>query len=183
MIVEVYFFGGFKASQSDMQVWAASAKAQQGNIDFTAYYWFEEKKRDKAIAAIKASKADKIYIVGHSSGCADANAVDTALGKNTGNVVLVALDGFVPNGKQLARTSTQVWSALGPNGEPSWNYEIVHDAVGTRLTVNYPPNCTRKWPLHFSLVNANATDSTVKDPPDHLTTGYASCKAFLKWLC
>jgi hypothetical protein len=34
------------------------------------------------------------------------------------------------------------------------------------------------WALHFSLVNAAATDSTVKS----IATGYAQCRANLVWL-
>jgi hypothetical protein len=187
MIVEVYFFGGWKASPIDMHDWAATAAAQQPGIDFTAFHWFEKDKVKKAITAIKASKADAIYIVGHSSGCENANDVDrAAVGTGKGlvdpkKVVLVALDGFVPDSKQLGRASTQVWSALGPGDEPSWNYDKLK-YLGTRLTIHRSPWCTKVWPLHFSLVNANATDTLVKDPPAHLTTGYAGCNAFLKWL-
>jgi hypothetical protein len=186
MIVEVFFFGGYLATEPQMHDWAATAKAQQAGIDFTAYHWHEKDKEEKAIAAIKASKADAIYIVGHSSGCANANAVDrAAVGTGKGLVDpnkarLVALDGFVPDGKQLGRPNTQVWSALGPNDEPSWNYDKLK-YLGARLTINYSRWCTRKWPLHFSLVNANATDGLVKEGA-HLTTGYDGCKAFLKWL-
>ncbi len=58
----VFFFGGYLASKSDMDVWVASAKAQQPKIDFTAYHWSEKDKEKKAVAAIKASKTDTIYI-------------------------------------------------------------------------------------------------------------------------
>ncbi|MEZ5577380.1 MAG: hypothetical protein R3F44_17825 [Candidatus Competibacteraceae bacterium] len=118
----VLFFGGWRATPADMQAWQGSAKAQRSNVDFDAIPWPSGAASDassaisvftkrggykSAIAALQSSKADKIYIVGHSSGCAIANAVDAGLTDHS-NIVLVALDGFVPNRKQLARQSTQV---------------------------------------------------------------------------
>ncbi len=176
----VYFFGGYLASKTDMDVWVASAKTQQAKIDFIAYHWTEKDKEKKAVAAIKASKADKIYIVGHSSGCANANAVDKAL-KDTSKVKLVALDGFAPEKVQRDRSNTQVWAAV--NGAfISRNHKDLKDLLGNKLEEFHArKDCTTKWALHFSLVNANASDSVVKEPPHHLATGYAQCKANLCW--
>jgi hypothetical protein len=188
----VYFFGGYQATKDDVLAWCASAKAQKPTVEFTVYPWpsgagageksavagfTDSGQYDKAVAAIKASKARTIYIVGHSSGCAIANAVDQGLA-DTGKVALVALDGFAPNPKQLSRESTQVWGAEC-DGVRSMNYP---GPSGGRRKVYQAKACKKKWPLHFSLVNAAATDSTVKDPPYHLTTGYAGCVANLAWL-
>ena len=118
----VFFFGGYLATPDDMKAWKASAQAQESDVAFTAYpwprgtHWSRDSAvatarssglHDEALAAIKASRAGKTYVVGHSSGCAIANAVDKAL-EDTGKVVLVALNGFSPDPRQLERLSTQV---------------------------------------------------------------------------
>ncbi|MCP5450590.1 MAG: hypothetical protein H6972_08620 [Gammaproteobacteria bacterium] len=215
----VLFFGGWRATPADMQAWQGSAKAQRSNVDFDAIPWPSGAASDassaisvftkrggykSAIAALQSSKADKIYIVGHSSGCAIANAVDAGLTDHS-NIVLVALDGFVPNRKQLARQSTQVWAArtlklpfltLSANCVPkkgeqaddkciSRNYRGLKNAVGSRLQVYFAaPDCTTKWALHFSLVNSAANDKLVtgKTSVDIVAKGYSQCIANLVWL-
>jgi hypothetical protein len=146
MSTYVVFFGGYKASQTDMKVWLGSAKAQKSSIEFSAFPWphgadsgassavttfTKSGQYDAAVAAIKASGADSIYIVGHSSGCAIANAVDRSL-KDHSNVVLVALDGFGPDRKQLARSTTQVWAAVCGDAK-SRNYKSLKNLVGCKL--------------------------------------------------
>ena len=94
MSTYVLFFGGYRATITDMKVWQGSAKAQKSDVEFDAIPWpsgasytassavgvFTKTGGYKAaIAAIQSSKADQIYIVGHSSGCAIANAVDAGL--------------------------------------------------------------------------------------------------------
>ncbi len=184
----VVFFGGYQATQSNMDAWLSSAKGQRPNIEFSAFSWphgagsgansavatFTKSGQYKsAVAAIQASKADKIYIVGHSSGCAIANAVDKGL-KDTSKVVLVALDGFTPDSGQLIRSSTQVWGAVCGDVK-SMNYPGL---AGGRRKVYEAKDCKSKWALHFSLVNAAATDSLVKS----IATGYVQCWANLAWL-
>jgi hypothetical protein len=191
MSTYVLFIGGYHATQTDMNVWLGSAKAQQPDVDFDALPWPPGAGADangavssftkagqygSAITAIESSGADRIYIVGHSSGCAIANAVDRGL-KDHSNVVLVALDGFSPNGKQLARPSTQVWAAVCGDVK-SRNYKALKEAVGARLQVYKATDCKTMWALHFSLVNAAASDKVVKD----IRTGYAQCRANLVWL-
>ena len=195
MITYVLFFGGYRATITDMKVWQGSAKAQKSDVEFDAIPWpsgasytassavgvFTKTGGYKAaLAAIQSSKADQIYIVGHSSGCAIANAVDAGL-KDPSNVVLVALDGFVPDRKQLARQSTQVWAAESGTAK-SKNYKDLKDAVGSRLQV-YPAaaDCTTPWALHFSLVNSAANDKVVTGK-DLIAKGYSQCKANLVWL-
>jgi hypothetical protein len=189
MSIEVFFFGGSRASEPDMQAWAATAKVQRPNMDFNAFHWIETDKEKKAVAAIKASKADVIFIVGHSSGCANANAVDNSVYKSvkdTKQVVLVALDGFAPVGDQGKRSSTQIWSAANPddtfkNFHKAKNYDDMKSVAGPLLRV-YPvgrTDCTSRWGLHFSLVNTRAKDTT---DPDPIPTGYARCHANLCWL-
>jgi hypothetical protein len=52
------------------------------------------------IKKIEDSHADNIYIVGHSSGCAIANKVNSLLKGDHKNITLVDLDGFAPSGDQ-----------------------------------------------------------------------------------
>ncbi len=189
--VSVLFFGGYKATLTDMNIWLGSARAQRQDVEFDAFPWphgadssaesavgafTKGKKRDSVVADIESSDADLIYIVGHSSGCAIANAVDRSL-KGHGNIRLVALDGFTPGRDQLARLDTQVWAATCGTAT-SRNYNALRKAVGSRLQVYAATDCKTVWALHFSLVNAAASDRTVKSVP----SGYAQCKANLMWL-
>ena len=121
----VFYFGGYQASEHDIAVWLRSARAQQPRVEFIGFPWTggasaradsavktfsKHGKYDLVIDDIQGNGADTIFIVGHSSGCAIANAVDAGL-EWTENIVLVALDGFTPNKYQLDRDTTQVWGA------------------------------------------------------------------------
>jgi hypothetical protein len=188
MSVSVYFFGGYHASQQDIDKWLASAKQQAPNMEFLGFPWPDgapswpekdvitgaRKLIKFAIETIKecSANAEKIYILGHSSGCAIANQVDRELQKT--NIVLVALDGYSPREDQLKRTSTQVWGA-DCQDKKSKNYP--GPSMG-RQQIYHATNCTELWSLHFSLVNANASNSSVHGIP----TGYFNCKANMCWL-
>jgi len=189
MSASVFFFGGFNAKQNQIDAWVQSAKQQKPDIAFTGYPWTSgpssypadsvvngSKKSGQyksAVDAIQACSADKIYMVGHSSGCAIANAVDKGL-KDTSKGVLVALDGFTPDGDQLKRSSTQVWGAMCGK-VTSKNFP---GPAGGRRKVYQATDCKSLWALHFSLVNAAATDKLVNS----IQTGYAQCEANLVWL-
>ena len=73
------------------------------------------------------------------------------------------------------RPSTQVWAAVCGNTK-SLNYP--KGQVGGRLNVYEATDCKKLWALHFSLVNAAATDGTVHG----IATGYFQCRANLVWL-
>jgi hypothetical protein len=103
MTILVVFFGGYnnKSSKTDMDLWLASARKQRDNVVFEAFPWPDGlnksgdddavngfKQFDAAIKMIEDSHADKIFIVGHSSGCAIANAVNSRLGSDHKNVTL-----------------------------------------------------------------------------------------------
>jgi hypothetical protein len=192
MSIYVLFFGGYQSTQPDVNSWLGSARAQRKDVVFDAVPYpagagagghsavsafANGDQYDGVITQIGTSGADQTYIVGHSSGCAIANAVDRDLIDHS-HITLVALDGFVPDHKQLARPSTQVWSAVGGDGT-ALHYKDLKDSVGSRLQV-YPAasNCTTRLALHFSLVNAAATDKIVGS----IKTGYRHCKANLVWL-
>jgi hypothetical protein len=189
MSTSVYFFGGYEASQTDIDLWLRSTKQQKPNIAFFGFPWPDDTPSTPADSVVKGSKksgqyksaldaiqacsADKIYIVGHSSGCAIANAVDNGL-KDKSKVVLVSLDGFTPDSEQLKRSSTQVWGAMC-DGVKSRNY---HGGLGSRLKVYQATDCKTEWALHFSVVNAAATDKLVPTRQK----GYFQCLANLVWL-
>ncbi len=183
----VFYFGGFHASDLDIESWLRSARVQKPAVDFTGFPWPKGANAD-ADSAVKAfSKhgkfdaviediqgcADTIFIVGHSSGCAIANAVDAGL-EWTENVVLVALDGFRPSDDQLDRETTQVWGATCGDVK-SRNFPGL--AKGRRK-IFAATNCKSMWALHFSLVNANSEDGLV----DSIANGYAKCRANLLFL-
>jgi len=78
------FFGGYKAKPEQVDRWLASARKQKPGIEFGVRPWptgaatssgddgiknFKTTGQfDSLVTALKASPADKIYIVGHSSG-------------------------------------------------------------------------------------------------------------------
>jgi hypothetical protein len=190
MSTSVYFFGGYLASRKDIDAWLGSAKQQSPSMDFLGFPWPSNTPSAPETAVVDGSRgsglfqfavetirecsedADKIYLIGHSSGCAIANAVDRELKKT--NVVLVALDGFRPKAEQLERKSTQVWGAEC-EGQKSLHYPSPSQKG---RQIYFATNCKELWALHFSLVNANATDKTVRD----IFTGYYNCKANMAWL-
>jgi len=189
----VFFFGGFQATQKDVDSWKGSAAAQRSDVSFESFPWppsiwhFDDDEHAvkavkgdgtlaKAITAISAHKDDIVFVVGHSSGCAIAIAVDQGL-SYAGNINLVLLDGYRTIGAQ--RPSTQIWSAR--NGKhTAWNYPRKGNFQG-RLKVWTGRNCTNEWSLHFSLVNTATSDQTVSGHKD-LAKGYEGCRANLCWL-
>jgi hypothetical protein len=184
----VFYFGGFNASQDDIDKWVRSARQQKPTIAFTGYRWESgpaswpaetvvkgSKKTGQfqwANDAIQASGAEKVYLVGHSSGCAVANALDKDLADP--RIVLVALDGYRPEPDQLKRPSTQVWGAEC-DGVKSKNYP---GPSAGRRRIYQAKNCKKLWALHFSVVNAAANDAKVRS----IATGYHNCEANLEFL-
>jgi hypothetical protein len=199
----VLFFGGWQSSLANIKAWTASAMKQNPGIMFDGYPYpdgasadgetavnaFRDNKAHgyaEAIKKIEGSKSDVIYIVGHSSGCAIANAVDAGL-KDHSKITLVALDGYCPSAKQLARPGTQVWVAESSTGR-SLHYKDLQDSVKDYDLKNKDwvwvniykasANCSTKLALHFSLVNLASSDGLVKHIPD----GYNDCNANLSFL-
>ena len=194
MKIYVVFIGGFQSSKTDMQLWLTSATTQRGDVDFDAYPFpairhadaksavagFEDQ-FDDIIKKIEGSDADRIFIVGHSSGCAIANELNSRITGDHKNITLVDLDGFAPSPGQVKKSSLQVWSAEGAKGGQS----LHHDDWGrlqSQLQVYTAASATNKWSLHFSLVNTAATDAIKSSSDDDLKKGYAGCIANLCWL-
>ena len=197
MSVCAVFFGGFRAKQEQVDLWLASARKQKPGIEFGVRPWpsgaaksdgdvgvsvFKQTGQfDSLVAALKASAADKIYIVGHSSGCAIANEVDRALkgSKVASKLVLVSLDGYRPDADQLKRDNTQVWGAVSGTHK-SYRYPKPDEKL--KLGKNFhdykaKTDITTEFALHFSLVNTVVTNDT-----GNLKHGYDDCQANLKWV-
>jgi hypothetical protein len=191
------FFGGYKAKQEHVDRWLASARKQKPGIEFSVRPWpsgaaksdgkvgvdvFRQTGQfDSLVAALKASPADKIYIVGHSSGCAIANEVDRAFkgSKVASKLVLVSLDGYRPDEDQLKRDNTQVWGAVS-GAHKSYHYPKPDEK--RKLGKNFKEytaktGVTTEFALHFSLVNTAVTNDT-----GNLEQGYDNCEANLKWV-
>lgn len=189
MSTAVFYFGGFNASKEDIEFWLKSARQQKPDVAFGGYKWESGPKSSPGETVVKGAMksgqlqwatddievctADKIYIVGHSSGCAVANALDKAL-KDTSRIALVALDGYSPDEDQLKRSTTQVWGAKC-DGKTSKNYP---GPSRGRRRIYEAKNCYSLYALHFSVVNANAKDGKVHS----IATGYLDCKANLAFL-
>jgi hypothetical protein len=203
MSAYVLFFGGYKATISDIKAWTDSAIKQKPGVTFDGYPYPDGASADggeavkaftnskthdyaTAIKKIEASKSDVIYIVGHSSGCAVANAVDAGLKDHT-QIILVALDGYAPSNAQLARPSAQVWVAESDTGR-SLHYMDLQDRikdynlkakVKTQVKIyKAAANCSTRLSLHFSLVNLSSSDTLVQ----HIPNGYKDCQANLTWI-
>ena len=199
MSTSVFFIGGYQARPEHIDKWVKSAQVLKPSVAFRAFPWpvkssgkdvtswppedivqgwKDTKRYQPVVDAVKACKADKIYIVGHSSGCAVSNAVDDEL-NDPKRIVLVALDGVTPD-DAYNRPDLRMWAA--ENGlHQSRNFPGMKAAAREKLKVHTAKaGCTTIWALHFSLVNANATDKLLND--DALKNGYNDCEANLAWL-
>jgi pimeloyl-ACP methyl ester carboxylesterase len=188
MKTHVVFFGGFQSSQPDMDLWLASAQQVCPGVIYNAFPYPAhasfarnaaangfDSQYDDVLATIANVGADSLFIVGHSSGCAIANELNSRLpGDHKGRVTLIDLDGFSPWHHQIKGSDHQVWSAVesGGNGK-SVNWDASHRIFPSG-------SATQPWSLHFSLVNMAATD--IIDINTYPRLGYAGCIANLYWL-
>jgi hypothetical protein len=187
MSIYAVFFGGYRASLTDMGLWQTSAEQQRGDVKFDAFPYPGHadssdtgavngfrKQFDEVIKKIEESGADTLFIVGHSSGCAIANELNSRMKGDHGRITLVDLDGFAPSGDQIKKSSVQAWCAEGAGGKG----QSLHWAQGKKKFI--AASATTVWSLHFSLVNTAATDAITKD--NYGSKGYAGCIANLCWL-
>jgi hypothetical protein len=187
MRIHVVFLGGFLASQPDVDQWKTSAAQQRSDVTFDACPYPAnagasrqnavdgfESQFDVVLKRIDAVGADALFIVGHSSGCAIANELNSRFKGDHSHTTLVDLDGFAPFDIQIKKSSVQAWSAEGSKGGTSYNW-----AKGHKIFVS--ASATQEWSLHFSLVNTAATDAITKDNY-YKGKAYAGCIANLCWL-
>jgi len=199
MSIYVVFFGGWHASSTDMELWRTTANNQRKDVTFDAIPFPSphadaihavgafEKKFAGVIKEIKDSGADTIYIVGHSSGCALANELNSRIGGDHSHITLVTLDGFAPDDDQINGSNTVVWSAISNKLKPaekgrkpkpyvSLNHDVLQKRYGSALQ-EWHSDAIGVWALHFSVVNSAASDKI-----EDASTGYAGCVANLMWL-
>src|SRR5262245_22635803 len=187
MGIYVVFFGGYQASGTNMDLWKSSADTQRGDVTFDAFPYPGHadssdtgavngfgKQFDGVIKKIEESGADTLFIVGHSSGCAIANELNSRMKGDHSHITLVDLDGFAPSADQIKKSSVQAWCAEGTGGKG----EALHWAQGKIKFI--AASATTVWSLHFSLVNTAATDAITKH--NYGSKGYAGCIANLCWL-
>jgi ABC-type branched-subunit amino acid transport system substrate-binding protein len=198
--VEVFFFGGFRASEADMKVWQDSAEGQRPGVTFHTFPWPPAAPSDDPTKIVNAFKdfnavvrqidesdADVVYVVGHSSGAAIAKAIQHKV-KNQDQVVLVDLDGFAPDRDQLgADQSTQVWVANNAAGKKSMNSSgLDTKRFADNIHRDTAPFASTPRALHFSLVNAIIDDERIhrgEREKNWTRYGYRpTCVANLSWL-
>ncbi len=187
MSIYVVFIGGYNSSQPDMDLWKTSAQQQRSDVTFCAYPFPAnggasrngavqgfDKQFDDVVQNIDNSGADAIFIVGHSSGCAIADEINSRVKSDHKKITLVDLDGFSPLPDQVKGSTVQVWSAEGTGGKG----KSVNWAKGHKIY--FSPSATKEWSLHFSLVNTAATNAITHD--NYKSKGYAGCMANLCFL-
>jgi len=188
MSIHAILFGGYQATQPQVDLWKTSAQQQRNDVTFDAcpYPNTKDASRAGAVAAfgdklfdamkwrIEDVGADTLFIVGHSSGCAIADELNSRIAGDHSNITLVDLDGFGPLPGQVKGSSVQAWSAEGAGGKgKSYNW-----SSGAKKFIS--SSATQVWSLHFSLVNTAATDKITKETYPQI--GYAGCVANLCWL-
>ena len=177
MSIYAVFFGGYHASRPNMDAWKISAEKQRGDVKFEACPYPEhvgsgrksavhgfEKQFDAVIKMIADYGADTLFIVGHSSGCAIADELNSRLDGDHSHITLVDLDGFAPTADQIKKSKVEAWYAEGARGGRSYNW-----AKGNKMFI--AASATHEWSLHFSLVNTAATNAITKDT--YREKGYA----------
>lgn len=187
----IFYFGGAQATEDEVLAWKRSVLEQVPGpmlirTQVFVYPWPKSVSAvhpvvpsfalDVLVATVLSVDDDKIYIVGHSSGCYFSNLVAQLLFHNYPHKKfhLICLDGFLPSADVLSLPETQVWTAKYGDYK-SLNYDAMSHVKNFHV---YTPKheITGTWGLHFSLVNTNANSSTV------IHTGYVNCEANLSFL-
>jgi hypothetical protein len=186
-MLRIYYFGGYHATQQNVDAWKASVEEQLLEVDVIAFpypdgastsplpTWGTDNVDKWADRIAHQSDVEETIIIGHSSGCQLSNAVARELMQVSDSFRLIALDGFCPSPELLAMPKTMVWSAEC-RGVKSRNYVYCQNKAGPRFHV-YQAKVQEQWPLHFSLVNVNVSD----DHPS-LLQGYVNCRANIEVL-
>ena len=187
MSVHAVFIGGFQSTQPQVDLWKVSAQQLRNDVTFDAFSYpatkdysdsgavhgFGKTGFDAAIQRINDVGADRLFIVGHSSGCAIANELNFRLPKSK-SITLVDLDGFVASRHKKQDSDLEPWCAQGDGGK---GHSLWWAAEKNKFTSS---SATKTWSLHFSLVNLAATDKITHD--NYKEIGYAGCVANLCWL-
>lgn len=194
----VIFFGGYKAKKSQVDCWAAGARAAASAHSFLAYPWPEGvnttgpeaadtpaamRMITGAVHRILTEKA-KFYLAGHSSGAALANkTARLALARDPGiqaRLRLVALDGFAPR-DLFNKVETLCVSAVSANGT-SRNHASMQSCPHHWAYRDLRPQaCLDPWCHHFVILSKAVPPDLGNRWPTH---GYNGCEtdANVDWL-
>lgn len=160
---KVIFVGGFKATQDEVNRWAAAARAKDPTREYEGYEYPPKASSSDSSAVAGAaanikravadidSHPDKFFIIaGHSSGAAISNRI-AELAKDPSHFRLVTLDGFTPNKALQKRVDSTCWygqngNSLSANGGAMKSNCLKSTPYKTNLT-------TDKWGLHNLLYN------------------------------
>jgi len=192
----IFYFGGYEATTAEVDLWQKSALAQTGGDYQFNVYPYPAGASSSASSAIKGfgqgninvlakeiidNASTQFIIVGHSSGCAIADAIAAGVIAQASttvlNVRLVVLDGFLPSSEVKEKMPYKCYSAYD-DGHYSLNWSAMKTCGNNFVPLETPYCGSDIWCLHFSLVNSAATSSIVKTIPE----GYTDCVANLAWL-
>jgi hypothetical protein len=187
--LKVYFFGGYLSTHDDVVSWKRSVELVSG-VSATVWHYPEGASAgdplavwdsSTAVARMMLAAGGPALVVSHSSGVCIANDVAMkARGLGFVDFSFVALDGGPVSGVLLGLSSTQLWSAVGGNGAHSLNYGAMRSYAdhvgksGAQFHIYWAGGVSMRWPIHFSLVNTNASDAA-----SGITDGYRDCAANL----
>ena len=188
-MIRVLFFGGYASTPAQVTAWMHGAQKQRPDVEFLAWSYppgagadrqdalngFGNDRFDQIVSLIRSHPDDEHVIVGHSSGCAIADAVAEGLGDPPVpdfKARLVVLDGFTPD--RPISIPVEYWSARCGTAR-SRNWKALCDLPD--FHAYWADNAYTPWALHFSLINVNV-------PPylEDLNHGYDDCRANLCWL-
>lgn len=182
MSMYVVFIGGYLSSQHDMHVWKASASKQVRCLSLPRACKLVgcgcspgfEKQLAAVVSDVESASANAFFIVGYSSGCAIANALNARASGDHSRITLFNLDGFRARHDQIHGSKVKAWCAHGPGPKDKSIY-WAEDKEEYHFSSAKTPSA-----LHLSSVNKAATNTIGGD--NLWKTGYPGCVANLCWL-
>lgn len=185
---EVIYFGGYGATQAQMDCWAGGAKSLNYNITALPYpsgapagynrAIERTSKYQRLLQQIKAHPNKKYKVGGHSSGSQYANNLVQWMLNNgvpAANIELSNLDGFKAPSNLRSKVKWQCWSAT--------NGRINSNNYSSECKILKTTRCQTKWCLHFMLVNSEAPNN-LSGGGDFIRRGYAknNCQSPTDWI-
>ena len=203
----VIFFGGYGATEADMQLWqnAAAAHPRYGRrFEFEAIAYPRDVSSsvsqavaaaagtiDAVIAQIHAMPGRRIIVVGHSSGAGLAVSVVTRTPDNA-RIKLISLDAGInteapppPDVETYPIRSLDCWS-VASSETLSFGYRRAKKLCKNRFFVMRSETCQTAVCLHFRVVNRRADPNLTflqsRELADGVSRGYADLDINLDWL-
>lgn len=185
---EVIYFGGYGATQAQMDCWAGGAKSSSYNVTALPYpagapsgtnrAIEKTSKYQRLLQQIRANPNKKYKVGGHSSGSQYANNLVQWMLSNgvpAENIELSNLDGFKASPNLRSKVKWQCWSAT--------NGRIRSNNYSSECKILQTTRCQTKWCLHFMLVNSE-TPNNLSGGGDFIRRGYAksNCQSPTDWI-